>query len=459
MTLLTRLRFLLVKPALSVGASPNRSMKWIAPTLMGLGAVVCNGNPALASTTTQPAHRAVEFAGNLGVGVHVGATSGPYSNITAVINAVRYIGVTHVRDSMETNSWGVGRLRQLSAIGVKWDVVLKQPPSYYQPWLDSIVNILDSVEGPNEVDYSPFSYGGLSGVQGAALLQHLIYSQMKADPILANVPVLNFTVYDFTHSAAAGNLSGYADYGNLHLYPRPYDIPNAPPGTPQGQYPVSMSGTVDVPGKPIVVTETGFSTITANSVNGAIWGVSENVQAKYLLNDLLDNYRGGTARTYIYELLDEVVDPAQTNIEYHFGLFRSDYTPKPAALGIHNLTQILSDTASTSKTFPPTSLTYSVADTASSNPIDFSQTSCLFQKANGRFYLVIWNEPTLWQKSPLQELPPPAPHTVALTLAAAPTSVNVYDPLTAASPIAGYTKQSQVTIPVSDHPMVVEIVP
>ncbi len=436
-----------------------RRSSWIASTIFSLSAALGTGSSALADTTTQPAHRASEFVSNLGVGIHIGNTSGPYANMLTVINSMRYIGISHVRDSMQNNAWGINRFRQLAAIGIKWDVVLKQPPSYYQPWLDSIVGILDSVEGPNEVDYSPFSYGGLSGIQGATLLQRVIYSQMKADPTTANVPVLNFTVYDFTHSAAAGNMSGSADYGTLHLYPRPYDIPYAPPGTPKAQYPLAMSGTVDVPGKPIIVTETGFSTITANAVNRATWGVSENVQARYLLNDLLDNYRGGTPRTYIYELLDDAVDPGQTNIEAHFGLFRSDFTPKPSAVGIHNLTQILSDTASTSKTFLPSSLTYSITDTASSTPIDFGQTSCLFQKANGRYYFVIWNEPTLWQKSPLQEIPPPAPHTVELTLAVAPTAVNVYDPLTAATPVAGYTNRSRVSIPVSDHPVVVEIAP
>ena len=75
-------------------------------------------------------------------------------------------------------------------------------------------------------------------------------------------------------------------------------------------------------------------------------GISETVQAKCTLTTLLDAYQKGVAKTYLYELIDDAAIRS-TSLEAHFGLFNADGSPKLAAMAIHNLTKILSDTGST----------------------------------------------------------------------------------------------------------------
>ena len=69
--------------------------------------------------------------------------------------------------------------------------------------------------------------------------------------------------------------------------------------------------------------------------------VSEGVQAKYLLDGLLDASKAGNVKTYLYELLDQNTGDGIS--ENNFGLFHSDGTPKPAATAVHNLVAILDD--------------------------------------------------------------------------------------------------------------------
>ena len=52
---------------------------------------------------------------------------------------------------------------------------------------------------------------------------------------------------------------------------------------------------------------------------------------------LLEHFMRGEQRFYSYELIDEFVDPEQTNPEANFGLLRRDLTPKPAYTAMKTL--------------------------------------------------------------------------------------------------------------------------
>ena len=56
---------------------------------------------------------------------------------------------------------------------------------------------------------------------------------------------------------------------------------------------------------------------------------------------LLDSALHGNAATYLYELVDSHPDTTNASPEAHYGLFRQDWSAKPAAVAIHNLTTIL----------------------------------------------------------------------------------------------------------------------
>ena len=58
---------------------------------------------------------------------------------------------------------------------------------------------------------------------------------------------------------------------------------------------------INAPGLPNVITETGYNTDTSDTYSG----VDQTVQAKFTLDTLVDAYKMGVAKTYLYELLDE----------------------------------------------------------------------------------------------------------------------------------------------------------
>ena len=71
----------------------------------------------------------------------------------------------------------------------------------------------------------------------------------------------------------------------------------------------------------------------------------------------------------------------------------------------------------------------------------------LLQKSNGVFELVVWGEQVAGSND------------VTVNLGATYHAVNVYDVTVGTDPVAVYHGVSAVTIPVSDHALILEIVP
>jgi hypothetical protein len=186
-----------------------------------------------------------------------------------------------------------------------------------------------------------------------------------------------------------------------------------------------------------VVTEAGYYTMPDNQ-----YGVNNDVQARYILDMIMDSVSQGLHGLYIYELCDDASDPNDTNVQDHFGLFNSDYTPKPAATAIANLTSILNGTTVSSASYSMSGLPsdgYSVSLTG-----------------NGASYLVVWAEPLIWnQNTDTQSTP--STTNVKASLGATYSSVQVYDPYQSGSPIDSYSSVSSVTLGITDHPLIVKM--
>src|SRR4029078_13509711 len=118
-----------------------------------------------------------------------------------------------------------------------------------------------------------------------------------------------------------GNMSGSVDYANAHAY--------VSTGlNPSNSMAATLSAVMSAaPGKPVVITETGYTT----QANTQYLGVDETVQAKSILNTLVDAYKAGVSSTYLYEMFDRDSSASNTDSEANFGLFNSDGTPKIAA--------------------------------------------------------------------------------------------------------------------------------
>ncbi|MBY5755134.1 calcium-binding protein [Rhizobium leguminosarum] len=381
---------------------------------------------------------------SFGIDTHIDYTDGKYSNVGEVVKALDYLGLDTVRDHAPNSASdpnGQTHLGDAAEAGVQFvfsaqrevdpAAVAQRLHAFVQTHPGSVVGI----EGPNEVNNWPVSYHGLSGQAAAVAYQKDLSAAVNADPLLKNIPVLGFTGY---------TVASASDYTTIHTYAKDGDQPYS-----------WLSREADVqraadPGKPLAITETGYHTSLTADSNGGWEGVSEATQAKLLLNTLMDGAALGSKNTFIYELLDAYSDPQGANQEKHFGLFHLDYSAKPAATAIRNLTEILQDDGATRASFSAGTVNYSI------DGLPSSARSLLTEKSDGSYQIIIWNEPDIWNQSSDTAIQAAAT-AVKVNLGASFGSVKVFDPLTGTTAIKSLSNVSSLTLDVVDHPLIMEI--
>jgi hypothetical protein len=395
---------------------------------------------------------ASSFVSSIGVNTHVGYSWGAYNNLALVEDDLKYLGVTKLRAGLADSPSAQPVLDGLASAGYSFDLVVASSvpgggTAALQQYIVSLEQFaaahpgsIIALEGLNEANIQAFTYNGSSSIAAAAQFQAAYYAAIKGDAALAGIPVYNLSLgyNDQSDYAKLGNLSDSSDYGNSHAYVSTNT-------TPQSALASLLANAESVSGgHPVVITETGYTT----QANTPYLGTDENVQAKSILNTLVDAYKDGVSTTYLYQLLD--TGPASsTNSEDHFGLFNADGTPKLAATAVHNLTTILSDNG-TGGHQPTTALGYSLSNMPGTG------SSMVLGKSNGAYDLVVWAEPKIWNATTETEISNPA-QTVTVNLGGMHHSVSVYDPMSGTSPIATYTDVSEITISLTDHPLVIEI--
>ncbi|WP_298872047.1 RHS repeat protein [uncultured Bradyrhizobium sp.] len=393
------------------------------------------------------------FINSIGVNTHAGFGWTDYNNLAMMGDDLKYLGVTHLRDAMATNPAAQPVVDGLAAAGYKFDFIVSSAlPGQGSTGLQNYVTALDkflashpgsisAIEGLNEANSQPFSYHGSSSLGAAAQFQSALYHAVKADGALSSIPVFNLSLAynDPQGYNQLGNMAGSVDYANAHAYV-------STGSTPASSLAATLSAVeTAAPGKPVVITETGYTT----QANTQYLGVDETVQAKSILNTLVDAYKAGVSSTYLYELFDRNSSTSGTNPEDKYGLFHSDGTPKLAATAIHNLTTILADDGSGGHQ-PTDPLNYTLSNMPASG------SSMVLGKSNGAYELVVWAEPKLWNDATDTEISNPT-QTVTVNLGGVHHSVKVYDTMAGTSAIASYTDVSSITLPLSDHPLIVEI--
>jgi hypothetical protein len=361
-----------------------------------------------------------------------------------------YLGVDNMRDYINSSSLGV--FRQLAASGIKFDLLLNPVVGIdnYIGWARNLAETYPgsvvALEGPNEVDNWPVSYNGYTGYQGAIETQKALFTKANADAVLKDVPVYNLTLagIDSSEYAAVGDLSRYTDFANVHTYYQAgqqswgYSFSD-PKYTLQGYI---ASGQWSAPGRPTVITETGSTTSPGSAI-----GVTEDVQAKQILNSLMDAAKYNVAATYIYELV-ESHNAGADDIESHYGLYRYDWTAKPAAHAVHNLTSIL--TTSSGGATGTAEPAYAITGLPSTG------SSLLFQEDDGAYDIVVWAEPDIWDQAGHKAITAPTA-SINVSLGATYASVLVYDPLVSDKPLQTYANVSTVSLALVDHPLIVEV--
>ena len=424
-------------------------------------APVCGG---VAPFSEQPM-RASRLTSELGIGVHMGSSKGPYGKVDQVVRAIDYLGIKHVRDSVggalagsfingQWDSTPDAKLQMFAASGIHFDVGMGSSLQADLPRVRQYAQYIESIEGPNEPEFTHYKYAGLDGTPAALQIQRDLYAAVKSDPVLASKQVMSIPFAHAADTGAATDLAHYADTANVHTY--------ATHGvSPRPVMQADLQNTADAPNDHFVITETGYPTNVPGGPPGARNGpghsfVDEDVQAKYVLDAIFDAFDLHVRRTYLYELLDETPDLQDIDPEKHYGLFHTDYSPKPAAVAVHNLMGILHANQDQGD-FPLIPFPYTVQANLNGPAPNCYVYSMLIQRAAGVNDVVIWAEPPLWTPD-LHHAPPAAPINVVLSFPIPQGKVRVFDPLISSRSQADYKAVQQLTVQVTDHPVIVETV-
>jgi len=424
------------------------------------------------------------FIDSLGINTHVnftGAEFSGYGNTTTIKNALEFINVKHIRDGgLYLDDAGINKLADIlvgSQVKISFELGSGGAPNVdgIRATLHKLLQLapgrISAIEGPNEInnlfqaDNWRVTYNGKTtnmctrDFAPVVALQKDLYQQVKADPVLKNLPVYNFSmVYLDVSSPLSGCRTDYtadlksvgkptevADYDNVHDYP----FQGAPP---RRSLKVALHRQRPRSDLPAVLTETGYSTGEGKNAQPPL-AVDEDAQARYILDAVLDSYTLGAKRTFIYELMDDSPDTPLSNLEKHYGVFRADGTPKPAAIGLHNLTAILGQ-PSIGGAAPPPPISYSLMS-AGVDGYEPREMQLLLYRADGSYVLALWAEPRIWDRWKRQQTSPRKASKIKVGFARIFDQVLVYDPLQSSDPIAAKKRTSSVSIELSDHPVMV----
>jgi hypothetical protein len=394
-----------------------------------------------------------KFIASVGVNVLTASHFAPYQNLAAVETGLNYVGIKTLRAVALPNT---ASYETLASHGFSFDFTV--PNNFVSPSgsvdLPGTLNYLSGfqsrhpgaiafIEGANEFESWPVTYNGQTGFDGAAALQRALFAGVNSTPNLKDVTVLNLTMglkpgQGAEAYAPLGDLSNAADDSNAHLYF------NGQPSrvgwdTLSG---ISQASTRGLPH--LVITETGYSSAYNDASNRS---VSELDQAKLTLNSLMMAAKRGVDATFLYQLVDHEADPTHSIYEDGLGLFRSDWTAKPVADALHNLTTILGDEAAAATA--TANVTYSLSG------MPTTAQDVLFQESDHIFDLVLWNDVDVWNEASRTENTI-APKSVTVQLDHPYASVKVFDPLLGTTAILDAGATGTVTVSLTDHPLIIE---
>ncbi len=395
------------------------------------------------STSEVSASSVADFINSVGINVNIyPSTSG------SLVSQLDYLGLDQVRAEAPTSASAAGTFAAIGAAGIRFDLIttcweLPITPSLLNTmfgYIDTVSPYVQSVEGPNEVQNDPDTYQGLAGQAEWTALQTTLYQMVQNDPHLTNAQkstdVLSFSNVpggNFTSPLTATNAASVHAYGQPGILP--YDVVNP-----------TLGVTTIAPGKPIIVTESGQTTVPTAQ------GVSGQEQALYDTDLFLDDYVIGVSKTYLFNLQDFNSSPTDTDFSGWYGLYNSDGSIKPAGTAIHNLTTILADpNASAGQT------TGALAYTLTGLPDDGHQ--LLLEKSNGTFDLALWAENNGLYNTATRTLNAEPSSPVTLSFGGDVHDVSVFDPITGSSAIETLSAAGSLTLSLGADPLIVQISP
>ena len=363
-----------------------------------------------------------------------------------------YLGINHLRTDGTATS---AQLLAAGATGAKIDVIT---PIYLgdqaavttatlQTFLSTVIDpaasVIESIEGPNEVNVDPDTFNGLpAGPPSMEALQQCLYQLVQADPNLmtanSSVSTYDFSVMVGTPPNMYTGMQDYASSNNVHAYGEPGVQPDVFLAYAQSQITIAGSD-------PYVLTETGAETMADS-------GVDEPTQAAYEIDALLDSAQLGFTRTYLFDIQDFEREHDKTDFSGHYGMFKYSGARKLAATTLHNFTTILSMQGG--RSLQPLSLPQILPVTFSGQFFYYTNYEYL-QKPNG-YSVVLWNETYDWNPYTHQPVSIMS-NTVTLTLSSQASQIAIYDPMQSSKAITTQPNTSTVSVVLNTHPIIVDV--
>jgi hypothetical protein len=415
--------------------------------VISLTCVMCASKaPSKAPSAPVQAKSAWQFTDSVGVNTHASYFDRSYNpQWETMATRLAEANIKHVRDGAMWDS-GAGwmdavyqKVHSLASRGIKFLMIFEpkagiSDDAYIREVLARCGSACEGAEGPNEKD-------GWS-VQQMRSFQGTLYNTVKS--VRPNIMVGAPSYIHCETYSRHGSYEDKADFGNFHPYQggrHPETLGHETDGYPSLAW---YLGCVrkQSPTEPVLATEVGYHNDTTQTNHA---GVPEDIAGDYAPRLFLHNFMSGVERSYWYEALDQ--SPSSTQ-EHNFGLLNHDGTPKPAYTALKNTLAVLSDPNGAN--FTPGSLDYTIfGDTTKVKHL-------LLQKSDGRFYLAVWQDVSIYDVNTRTRLYPPN-KSVNLTFTTRMTQIRVYKPNTQATPIKSFSNTAQISQTIRPQVKVYEI--
>jgi hypothetical protein len=430
-----------------------------------LGAALALGL-AVPAAQAVPANDARGFVDTIGVNTHLFFTETVYYEYPMLKQRLQELGVRHIRDGLKPGRQDLyDRLNDLSRSGIKstlincdfisadgWDLYIDEAKN-------KVRNSVEALEGVNEPDlHDGGTHDGGAWWNDARGCNYWTYQLAKGANKYEYGPPLNVPIYGPSATGTSFSKLGdlltgpHADAGNMHPYPGS-EKPSGP-----GYYTFSRAMNeirqANFQGKnvPVVATETGYH--DALDTTSGHRPVSKKAAGIYMPRLFLEYAKAGVERTFAYELVDlgNVYPPGGSEYANHFGLFESDWSYKPSARALKNTIGFL-DSPSAGPRQPLAYTLEGTGDEDGAGPAGVVKDS-LFQKADGSWWLALWQDSTVWDTDAKQDVSNPA-NNVRVNL---PRTMNVvgYRP-TQGTGSVGSLRNSGFSANVSDDVLLIKL--
>jgi hypothetical protein len=404
----------------------------------------------------EPAPRSDDFVDSIGVCTHWSYGDTPYAKAYDLVRQhLAESGIRHVRDGLyfrELELWhayGIG----VTVVSDPWKHDLEAQMTEWK----TNPGLLDMIEGPNEPNnfWPPFDGAERRKLwpDGIKLWQEDLYKAVRAEPLLAQVPVTSPTpILD-----GGSDLAPLASFDDVAFHPYAggaMPSTSIPWGGQNMRHALALLGSGNAV-KRLVATESGYHNCLSSHrvAPGGQPGISETAGGKYFPRHFAEYWNAGIVRTFTYELVDESINPDDP--EANFGLLHHDASPKPAFIAVSNLISLLSESHWDAKTLrrvrpaaPDRAFPLAIE-----GPPSIHHT--VLSRADGSIDLLLWQEVSSFDLSTRKDLSP-APEQVIVHLTK-PVPATLYRPLAGIQPQKKWDASSAIVVFVPDEVVVLRL--